>query len=195
MIAGDMDVVGLAADGREAIECVERLHPEVVLMDLSMPVLDGVQATTEIVARWPEVRVIALTSTLDPQRVNAVLAAGAAGYMLKDVDPAVLASNIRAATHGGLALSPQVAAQYFQRHAAAHATAEIPLTARELQVLAMIADGRSNKQIARALGISDKTVKAHCGHIFNRLGVTDRTQAAIWALQHHVASEQPVDTA
>ena len=193
--ADDMEVIGVAADGREAIDCVEAMRPDVVLMDLSMPVLDGVQATIEIVSRWPEVRVIALTTTPDPHRVNVVLAAGAAGYMLKDVDPAVLVANIRAATLGGLALSPQIAAQYFHRTSTSHASDQSALTPRELEVLAMIAEGRSNKQIARALGISDKTVKAHCGHIFERLGVSDRTQAAIWALQHSVAGERSLDPA
>ncbi len=176
----DIDVVGLAADGREAVDLACMLTPDVVLMDLAMPVLNGVDATAEITARAPEVRVIALTTSHDPQLVNAVLSAGASGYLLKDVEPEVLVANIRAVGSGGLVLSPPVAADLFRGERSARSVYGA-LTAREREVLALIAAGESNKRIAVLLGISDKTVKAHCGRIFKRLGVHDRTQAAIWA--------------
>ena len=178
----DLAVVGLAADGREAVDLVCELLPDVVLMDLIMPVLDGVGATAEIVARAPQVAVIALTTTHDPQRVNAALEAGAMGYLLKDVEPEVLVANIRSVVRGGLALSPAIAANLFKAGRSPRAVYG-SLTQREQEILARIAAGEANKQIARALGISDKTVKAHCGRIFQRLGVHDRTQAAIWALR------------
>jgi DNA-binding NarL/FixJ family response regulator len=178
----DIDVVGVAVDGREAVDLACALLPDVVLMDLAMPVMSGVDATAEITARAPEVRVIALTTSHDPQLVNAVLAAGATGYLLKDVEPEVLVSSIRAAGRGGLVLSPPVAADLFRGERATSSAYE-GLTPREREVLALIAAGESNKRIALLLGISDKTVKAHCSRVFKRLGVRDRTQAAIWAMR------------
>ena len=176
----DIDVVGLACDGREAVDLACSLLPEVVLMDLTMPVLNGVEATTELAVRAPQVAVIALTTSHDAQLVNAVLAAGAMGYLLKDVEPEVLVANIRAVVRGGLALSPPIAANLFKADRSPRSVYG-SLTQREQEILALIAAGEANKHIALRLGISDKTVKAHCGRIFKRLGVRDRTQAAIWA--------------
>jgi DNA-binding NarL/FixJ family response regulator len=178
----DFEVVGLATNGQEAVEIVCELLPDVVLMDLVMPVLDGVGAITAIKLRAPGVTLIALTASHDPQRVAAALDAGAMGYLLKDVEPEVLAASIRAVVLGGLALSPEIAASLFK--AGRSPTAVLgSLTGREQQVLSHIVSGESNKQIAHALGISQKTVKSHCGHIFRTLGVSDRTQAAIWAIR------------
>jgi DNA-binding NarL/FixJ family response regulator len=178
----DLEVVGLAADGREAVDLACELLPDVVLMDLIMPVLDGIGAIAEISVKAPQVAVIALTTTHQPQKVNAALEAGAMGYLLKDVEPEVLVANIRSVVSGGLALSPSIAATLFKAGRTPRAIYG-SLTQREQEILARIAAGEANKQIARALGISDKTVKAHCGRIFQRLGVHDRTQAAIWALR------------
>jgi DNA-binding NarL/FixJ family response regulator len=178
----DLDVVGLAADGQQAIELCDALRPEVVLMDLAMPVLNGVDATVQIHERWPETTIIALTTTEDSDLVNAALDAGAMGFLLKDVEPEMLVSSIRSVVCGGLPLSPSIAAQLFKVHRSPHAVYD-QLTPRERQILGLIAHGAHNKEIARTLGISDKTVRVHCSRIFQRLGVTDRTQAAIWAVR------------
>jgi DNA-binding NarL/FixJ family response regulator len=165
-------------------------------MDIAMPVLDGIRATAAIAAQTTGVYVIALSTFHDQAQVNAVLAAGAVGYLLKDVNPDILISSIRAVVEGGLALSPVVAAQLFTR-ARAEPLSASSLTPREHEILMLIAAGHGNKQIARLLTISDKTVKSHCGRLFQRIGVTDRTQAAIWALQnlpvheYRIAASQP----
>ncbi len=177
-----MEVVGEAADGRAALDEADRLRPDVILMDLAMPVLDGVGAMRELRRRRPEARVIVLTSYLDDDRLLPAIQAGAAGYLLKDGQPRELARAVRAAHAGEALLDPAVAARLVA------AVAEAPaggggdgLTARELEVLAHIGGGLSNKRIARALGISESTVKAHVGHVLAKLGVADRTQAALHA--------------
>lgn len=177
----DLDVVGLACDGQEGVEMVLELLPDVVLMDISMPALDGIKATAAITSQTASVYVIALSTFNDPAQVNAALDAGAVGYLLKDVNPDSLVSAIRSVLHGGLPLSPVVAAQLFS-HARTKPMPASSLTAREHEILMLIAAGHGNKQIARLLTISEKTVKSHCGRLFQRIGVTDRTQAAIWAL-------------
>ncbi len=178
----DLEVVGLASNGREAVDLGCELLPDIVLMDLSMPVMDGITATAELTAKAPQVLIIALTTTGDPQQVNAALDAGAMGYMLKDVEPEVLVANIRAVVAGGLALSPAIAANLFKAGRGPRAIYD-SLTPREQEILLLIAAGNPNKQIGSKLGISDKTVKAHCGRIFQRLGVRDRTQAAVWVMR------------
>ncbi|MEI7753557.1 MAG: response regulator transcription factor [Actinomycetota bacterium] len=178
----DLEVVGLASNGREAVDLACELLPDIVLMDLSMPVMDGITAMSELATKAPQVSIIALTTTGDPQQVNAALDAGAMGYMLKDVEPEVLVANIRAVAVGGLALSPSIAANLFKAGRGPRAIYD-SLTPREQEILLLIAAGNPNKQIGRALGISDKTVKAHCGRIFQRLGVRDRTQAAVWVMR------------
>lgn len=178
----DLDVVGVAANGQEAVDMCSALHPDVVLMDLAMPVLNGVQAIAQLHETTPEIAVIALTTTHDGELVTAALDAGAMGYLLKDVEPEHLISSIRSVVQGGLPLSPIVAAQLFRVNRPPHSKYDT-LTPRERQILDMIANGDHNKEIALALGISEKTVRVHCSRLFQRLGVTDRTQAAVWAVR------------
>jgi DNA-binding NarL/FixJ family response regulator len=179
----DMEVVGVACDGQEALNLARDLHPDIVLMDLQMPVVDGVSAMQELSRQMPEISSIALTTFQEPQQVTAALAAGARGYLVKDVEPEVLVAGIRAAVNGGAPLSPSVAAQLI-RNAAAQPSTASALTQRERQILKLIVAGQSNKQIGRDLGISEKTVKSHCGRLFQRINVSDRTQAAVWATKN-----------
>lgn len=179
----DIEVVGVACDGQEALDMASVLKPDVVLMDLQMPVVDGITAIGELTARLPDISVIALTTFQEPQQVTAALAAGARGYLVKDVEPEVLVAGIRAVVNGGAPLSPSVAAQLI-RTAANQPTMVGSLTQRELQILQLIVAGQSNKQIGRELGISEKTVKSHCGRLFQRINVSDRTQAAVWATKN-----------
>lgn len=179
--AADIEVAGEAADGQQALEVAAAASPDVVLMDLSMPVMDGVSATRALLSELPETRVVALTSFSDRQRVTDILAAGATGYVLKDSRPDDLLAAVRAAAGGHVPLDPRVASALLP-------TREPPLTEqlsdREKQVLRLVAAGLANKQIARRLGIAESTVKVHTGNIFRRIGVTDRTSAAIWAKEH-----------
>lgn len=177
----DIEVVGQAADGSQAIEVARAVQPTVVLMDLSMPVLDGVAATGQLCAELPDTRVIALTSFSDRQRVTDVLAAGAVGYLLKDCAPDELLAAIRAAAAGHTPLDARVAGALLPSRTPPAAGR---LSDRERDVLRLVASGMANKQIARALGITESTVKAHLGSIFRHLGVTDRTSAAMWARDH-----------
>jgi DNA-binding NarL/FixJ family response regulator len=179
--AADIQVAGEAADGRQALTAAKAASPDVVLMDLSMPVLDGVAATRLLLAELPRTRVVALTSFSDRQRVTDVLAAGATGYVLKDSRPDDLLAAVRAAADGHVPLDPRVTAALLPSR-------EVPLadqlSDREKQVLRLVAAGLANKQIARRLGIAESTVKVHTGNIFRRIGVTDRTSAALWAKEH-----------
>jgi len=179
--ASGMRVVGESGDGAQAVATAEQLRPDVVLMDLSMPVLDGVEATRQIVAAHPEVAVVVLTSFSDRARVDDALAAGAIGYLLKDCEPSELVAAVRAAALGHSPLDPRVARALLPARTASPADG---LSARERQVLALLAQGMANKQIARALGIAERTVKVHVGHVFRHLGVADRTSAALWAREH-----------
>jgi two-component system, NarL family, response regulator LiaR len=182
-----LEVVGEAADGVAALEQAAALEPDVILMDLVMPRLDGLGAMRELRARGASARVIVLTSFLDDDRLMPALQAGAAGYLLKDVEPAELARAVRAAHAGDALLDPTVAARVVAAIADGSASVAAPdqdrLTRREFEVLGLIARGRSNKRIAFELGISEKTVKTHVGHVLAKLGVTDRTQAALLAVQ------------
>ena len=182
-----LEVVGEAADGREAVGEAERLCPDVILMDLVMPTLDGVGAMRVLRERVPDSRVVVLTSFLEDERLLPAIQAGAAGYLLKNAEPAELARAIRAAHDGEAIIDPTVAAHLVS------AISEGPtggvgghesLTRREREVLALIARGRSNKRIALELGIAEKTVKTHVGHVLAKLGVADRTQAALLAVRH-----------
>jgi DNA-binding NarL/FixJ family response regulator len=174
----DLEVVGTAADGAAALEEVRRTRPDVVLMDLQMPGTDGVSATRQIVAEGgPDVLV--LTSFSDADRIVAALDAGAVGYLLKDADPDDIIEGVRAVARGESPLHPRAARQLLgARHAAA---TEVDLTPRENEVLVLVRQGLANKQIARRLGISERTVKAHLTSVFASIGVVDRTQAALWA--------------
>jgi NarL family two-component system response regulator LiaR len=180
-----LEVVGEAGDGEEAVALAERLRPDVILMDLVMPGLDGVGAMRELRERVPGSRVLVLTSFLDEDRLLPAIREGAAGYLLKNVEPAELARAVRVAHAGEAVLDPTVAARLV--HAISTGTDRSNeaerLTRREREVLELIAGGRSNKRIAFELGISEKTVKTHVGHVLAKLGVTDRTQAALLAVQ------------
>jgi DNA-binding NarL/FixJ family response regulator len=176
--AADIQVVGEAADGAQAVEVAAAVEPDVVLMDLSMPVLDGVEATRVLGERSPEAKVVVLTSFADRQRVNDAVRAGAVGYLLKDCTPDELLAGVRAAAAGHVPLDPRVAGALLPSRSSP--PAEL-LSEREQQVLLLAADGLANKQIGRRLGISDSTVKVHLANIYRRIGVTDRTSAALWA--------------
>jgi DNA-binding NarL/FixJ family response regulator len=181
-----LEVVGEAADGEEALAQSQALAPDVILMDLVMPKLDGVGAMRELRARAPDRRVIVLTSFLDDERLLPAIQAGAAGYLLKDVEPAELARAIRSAHAGEAILDPTVAARLVRAIAdGSRSPLEVPerLTRREREVLELIARGQSNKRIAFELGIAEKTVKTHVGHVLAKLGVSDRTQAALLAVE------------
>lgn len=173
---GDIDVVGAAANGEEAIALATTLAPDVVVMDLSMPVMDGVAATRGIRSVLPGARVLVLTSFTDRERVRRAIEAGAIGYQLKDAEPAELRAAVRAASAGHAPLDPRVAGILLPEQSAADL-----LSAREREVLALVAQGLGNKQIAARLDIAERTVKAHLGSIFRQLGVADRTSAALWA--------------
>jgi DNA-binding NarL/FixJ family response regulator len=181
-IADDIDVVATAANGNEALACVELYRPDVVLMDLSMPELDGVEATRRIAETSPASRVLVLTSFSDQTRIMDALGAGADGYLLKHSDPDDIAKAIRVVHDGGSPLDPKAARALLESRRARIAGPQ--LTEREREVLGLVRDGLSNKQIARRLGIAERTVKAHLTSVFQRLGVTDRTQAALWASEH-----------
>lgn len=188
-----IDVVGEAADGNAAIDEARRLDPDVILMDLVMPELDGVGAMRVLREQAPRSRVIVLTSFLDDERLLPAIQAGAAGYLLKNAQPAELARAIHAAQRGETIIDPTAAARLVQA-IAGNATPVIAeperLTRREREVLELIAAGRSNKRIAFELGISEKTVKTHVGHLFGKLGVTDRTQAALLAVRDGLIGER-----
>jgi DNA-binding NarL/FixJ family response regulator len=174
-----VELVGAAANGEEAVALSGERGPDVVLMDLEMPVLDGIEATRRIREAHPDVAVVVLTSFSDRDRILAALDAGAAGYLLKDAEPAELAKAIEAAARGESPLDPKAArALLSARRAPSEADA---LSDREREVLQMVAEGLPNKLIATRLAISEKTVKAHLTNVFRTIGVTDRTQAALWA--------------
>jgi len=189
-------VVGEAADGEEALQQVEGLAPDVVLMDLVMPRLDGVGAMQALRARGASARVIVLTSFADDERILPAIQAGAAGYLLKNVAPAELARAVHAAHAGEALLDPSVAARLVAAVVGGAADPRPPehtladaLTPREREVLALLARGLANKRIARELGVSEKTVKAHVGHLLAKLGVADRTQAALYAVRTGLAED------
>jgi two-component system, NarL family, response regulator LiaR len=181
----DIEVVQDVADGEAAVAAAEREAPDVVLMDLVMPGMDGVQAIRRIRARRPQARVLVLSSFLDDERLFPAVRAGAAGYLLKDVEPHELVKAIRTVHGGEGLLHPAVAARLMDEFAAGPAprTDADALTSREQEVLTLIARGLSNKLIARELSISEKTVKAHVSSILGKLGLTDRTQAALYAVR------------
>ncbi len=191
----DIEVVGQAANGREALELVATLDPDVVLMDVMMPVMDGVEATRQLTQRGPRPAVIMLTTFHDDERVLQSIAAGARGYLLKDVDHRVLADSIRTVAGGGALIHPQITAQLLPRLAqmassappkAAPTTTDVAtlLTPREREILRLLAQGFTNQEIGEQLALSVGTVKNHLSVIFAKLSVRDRTQAALWAREH-----------
>jgi two-component system, NarL family, response regulator LiaR len=179
-----IEVVGEAGDGEAAVREAEIRRPDVILMDLVMPRLDGVGAMRELRWRMPECRVIVLTSYAQDDRLLPAIQAGAAGYLLKDAEPREIARAVRAAHAGEALLAPAIAARLVAAIAQpAGARPTQRLTPREREVLALIGRGLPNKRIARELGVSEKTVKTHVGHVLAKLGVTDRTQAALHAVR------------
>lgn len=181
----DITVVGEARDGVEALKLVHEVAPDVVLLDLIMPRMDGIETVRRMKAARPQTQIIILTSFGDDQKVFAAIRSGAAGFLLKDVSPGDLAAAIHAAQRGEASLAPGIATKLMQEIAVGgNATnEEQPLTEREFAVLALIAQGRSNKQISEELTISEKTVKTHVSNILTKLHLEDRTQAAIYALR------------
>jgi DNA-binding NarL/FixJ family response regulator len=180
--AEDMEVVGLASDGDVAADLAAQTRPDVVLMDLSMPRVDGITATRRVLELSPESHVLVLTSFSDRERIVDAFQAGAVGYMLKDSEPDDLLKALRAAARGESPLDPRVAREVLRSGPALSTRPE--LTERETAVLHLVARGLANKQIATRLGIREGTVKAHLGHAFQRIGVSDRTSAALWARTH-----------
>jgi DNA-binding NarL/FixJ family response regulator len=179
-------VVATAADGDEAVRAAQEHRPDVILMDLQMPgELDGIAATREIVRLQPEVRVVVLTSHLDRAKIEAAFAAGAVGYKLKDGDPAQLEQAVRVAADGDFPIAPK-AARLLLAHQSQHAVVQPALSQRERDVLGLVAAGCPNKEIARRLWITERTVKGHLTKIFREIGVDDRTQAALWAQRNGI---------
>jgi DNA-binding NarL/FixJ family response regulator len=175
----DIELVGVAADGVEAVERAAELAPDVVLMDLDMPRLDGIEATRRVLADHPQTAVLVLTSFSDRPRILGAIEAGACGYLLKDVAADEVAEGIRAAARGESPIDPRAARTILTAQAQPDPSQQ--LSGREAEVLTLLVEGLPNKLIARRLEISEKTVKTHLTSIFRTLGVTDRTQAALWA--------------
>ncbi|WP_377469345.1 response regulator [Paenibacillus chartarius] len=186
-LQADLEVAGEAANGREAIEQARELQPDVVLMDLIMPELNGIEATSILRQEHPNMKIIVLTTFSDQDYVLSAIKAGANGYLLKDMEPEQIAEAIRQAQQGLPQLDPRVAGQLMSHIAAPpHVSAASPerLTEREMEVLRLIAQGRSNKEIAADCGISEKTVKTHVSSVLAKLNLADRTQAALFAVKH-----------
>ena len=183
----DVEVVGAGANGEEAVDICAAARPNVALIDLEMPILDGIDATRRIRGISPATNVIVFTSFSDRERILGALDAGAVGYLLKDAEPEEIHRAIRAAMRGEAPLAPKAAAALLAARSAAGPSHD--LTEREREVLRLVASGLANKQIARRLGISEKTVKGHLTHVFQAIGVTDRTQAALWAERNGLSGE------
>jgi NarL family two-component system response regulator LiaR len=182
----DIQVVGEAANGQEAVAMARELQPDVVLMDLLMPVMDGLQATQAIRTEMPEVEILALTSVLEGASITRAIRAGAIGYLLKDTDAEELHRALRGAAEGRVQLAPEVAARLMREVQAPEGPEE--LTEREIEVLKLMARGKANKQIASELSVEEKTVKAHISSILRKLGVQSRTQAALHAVRTGLVS-------
>ncbi|MEU1675581.1 response regulator transcription factor [Streptomyces roseifaciens] len=189
-VQDDIEVVGEAADGAEGVERTEELRPDVVLMDVKMPGTDGIEALRRLRELENPARVLIVTSFTEQRTVIPALRAGAAGYVYKDVDPDALAGAIRSVHAGHVLLQPEVAGALLSQEEAGGGGQGRgnALTEREREVLALIADGRSNREIARALVLSEKTVKTHVSNILMKLDLADRTQAALWAVRHGIGA-------
>ncbi|GAC1332868.1 MAG: response regulator transcription factor [Chloroflexota bacterium] len=185
----DIEVVGEASDGQQAVERIAELAsrdeaPDVVLMDLVMPRMDGIAATAEIKKQHPDIEVVALTSFIEEEKVHAALQAGAAGYLLKDAEADDVAAAIRSAQRGEVHLDPAVAKRLMQSLRSPKPQEMVePLTEREREVLVLVAQGRTNKEIGRYLGISERTARTHVSNILGKLGLASRTQAALYAVR------------
>ncbi|WP_404392021.1 response regulator [Humibacillus xanthopallidus] len=183
--SADLEVVGEAGDGAQAVTVVSEAHPDVVLMDLSMPGVDGIEAIRRLRAAGLVMPVVVLTSFAEAERVRSALEAGAVGYLLKDSEPRDVLEAVRAAAAGHAPLDPRVTRVLLP--SADRGGSEVSLSGREREVLSHVARGLANKQIARTLGISERTVKVHLGNVFRRIGVSDRTSAALWARDHGIS--------
>jgi NarL family two-component system response regulator LiaR len=183
----DIQIVGEAGDGAEAVRLARELQPDVVVMDLLMPVMDGIQATAAIRRDMPHTEVLALTSVMEDKSVVDAVRAGAIGYLLKNTEAHELRRAIKAAAEGQVQLSPQ-AAQLLVQQVRMPVHEPESLTEREMQVLRLLAQGHSNKEICQALDIGEQTVKSHVGHILAKLGVSSRTQAALYAMRTGLVS-------
>ncbi|MET7323908.1 MULTISPECIES: response regulator [unclassified Streptomyces] len=187
-VQDDIEVVGEAADGAAGVDRAQELKPDVILMDVKMPGMDGVEALRRLRELDNHARVLIVTSFTEQRTVVPALRAGAAGYVYKDVDPDALAGAIRSVHAGHILLQPEIAGALLSQEESSPGPGRAgSLTEREREVLGLIADGRSNREIARALVLSEKTVKTHVSNILMKLDLADRTQAALWAVRHGVA--------
>ncbi len=194
-VVDDIEMLGQAATGQEALERIAQFEavgqpPDVVLMDIIMPEMDGIAATAAIKQRWPEIEVVALTSFIEEDKIHGALRAGAIGYLLKDAAASEVAAAIRAAHEGQMRLDPAVARRLSESLREPRQSALVePLTEREREVLTLVAEGKANKEIARELGIGDRTVRTHVTSILGKLGLVSRTQAAIYAVREGLVHE------
>ncbi|WP_411106228.1 response regulator [Streptomyces sp. cmx-4-9] len=187
-VQDDIEVVGEASDGEEGVARAEELRPDVILMDVAMPGTDGIEALRRLRELGNPARVLIVTSFTEQRTVVPALRAGAAGYLYKDVAPEALARAVRSVHAGHVLLQPEVAQVLLAQEERSPAPGRSgSLTEREREVLALIADGRANREIARALVLSEKTVKTHVSNILMKLDLSDRTQAALWAVRHGIA--------
>ncbi|MBU9674118.1 response regulator transcription factor [Planococcus sp. CP5-4] len=180
----DIEVVGEAANGVEAVKMAGELQPDIVLMDLVMPEMDGIEATRNIKASYPEIIVLMLTSFSDRDHILPAIEAGAAGYQLKDIEPDELVESLRSLMRGENTLHPKASSELAKAPEAPPPHVRHPLTPREAEVLAELTKGKSNREVASALFVTEKTVKTHISNIFIKLEVQDRTQAALYAVKH-----------
>ncbi|WP_328918036.1 MULTISPECIES: response regulator transcription factor [unclassified Streptomyces] len=187
-VQGDIEVVGEAGDGEEGVARAQELRPDVILMDVKMPGVDGIEALRLLHDAENPARVLIVTSFTEQRTVVPALRAGAAGYVYKDVDPVALADAIRSVHAGHVLLQPEVAGALLSQEQSPGTGRGNALTEREREVLGLIADGRSNREIARALVLSEKTVKTHVSNILMKLDLADRTQAALWAVRNGVGN-------
>ena len=188
----DITIIAEAENGLDALEKVKQFNPDIVLMDLVMPEMDGIEATQKICGSYPGVKVIVLTSFTEDEQVFSAIKAGAVGYLLKDISPPDLAKAIQAVHSGETHLHPEITKKLMNQFVSPKSDIEITpdeLTPREMEVLQLIAQGLSNKELANKLTISEKTVKTHLSSIFSKLHLSDRTQAAIYALKHNLVPD------
>jgi two-component system, NarL family, response regulator LiaR len=187
----ELEIIAEARDGAEAVDTARHLHPDVILMDILMPIMDGISATTTILAELPTIKIIVLTNVLEHSSVVRAVKAGASGYLLKDIQADELCSAIKAVVAGQVQLSPQVSAHLMREVQCPETSISKSLTERESDVLRLLAQGHSNKDIARHLHVVEDTVKSHVRHILSKLGVQSRTQAALYATRLGWATPDP----